>query len=133
MAALSQPHFAPNIDPEDMVVFDEAHFLRQTFGDRGLQLEIIALFIAQIEDSRKALAAPMTTTAWRFMTHTLKGASRPPWEPCASRHLPDSGKLWARLKTLARVTPSSNPSRRKALPSPLRQPLIVGEFCLRAG
>lgn len=75
MAALSQPHFAPNIDPEDMVVFDEAHFLRQTFGDRGLQLEIIALFIAQIEDSRKALAAPMTTTAWRFMTHTLKGAA----------------------------------------------------------
>jgi HPt (histidine-containing phosphotransfer) domain-containing protein len=73
--AVSQLQFAPLPEPTSGEVFDEAHFIRQTFGDRGLQVEIIQLFIAQVEDSRKALAAPMTTTAWRFMTHTLKGAA----------------------------------------------------------
>lgn len=75
MPAVSPLQFSPQPEPSNTAVFDEAHFVRQTFGDRGLQVEIIQLFIAQVEDSRKALAAPMTTTAWRFMTHTLKGAA----------------------------------------------------------
>ncbi len=75
MPAVFQQQFAPQPEPVSRQVFDEDHFVRQTFGDHGLQVEIIQLFIAQVEDSRKALAAPMTTTAWRFMTHTLKGAA----------------------------------------------------------
>lgn len=75
MPAVSPQLYAPQPEPVKGLVFDEDHFVRQTFGDRGLQQEIIALFIAQVADSRKALAAPMTAMAWRFMTHTLKGAA----------------------------------------------------------
>lgn len=62
-------------DPPRAATFDEIHFERQTFGDPGLQEEIIQLFLAQLEEARKAFAAPMTSTAWRFLTHTLKGAA----------------------------------------------------------
>lgn len=55
--------------------FDRAHFDRQTFGDRNLQREIIGLFLAQVADSRNTLIEPMTTSAWRYLTHTLKGAA----------------------------------------------------------
>ncbi len=75
MSAVNQRTVALQPEPVSSLVFDEDHFARQTFGDRGLQQEIIQLFIAQVEDARKALGAPMTTTAWRFMTHTLKGAA----------------------------------------------------------
>ncbi|NMD08820.1 MAG: Hpt domain-containing protein [Phyllobacteriaceae bacterium] len=75
MSAVSQQHFVSHPEPVTSLVFDEDHFARQTFGDFGLQQEIIALFLAQVDDARKALAAPMTTTAWRFMTHTLKGSA----------------------------------------------------------
>jgi HPt (histidine-containing phosphotransfer) domain-containing protein len=59
----------------DSPVFDLAHFERQTFGDANLQREIIQLFLAQLNDAQKSLAVPMTSTSWRFLTHTLKGAS----------------------------------------------------------
>jgi HPt (histidine-containing phosphotransfer) domain-containing protein len=60
---------------ESCASFDRDHFERQTFGDQGLQKEIIALFLAQIADSRVNLASPMTNSSWRFLTHTLKGAA----------------------------------------------------------
>ncbi|MBL8790191.1 MAG: Hpt domain-containing protein [Rhizobiales bacterium] len=66
---------APEAEAVPAAVFDEAHFVRQTFGDPDLQQEIIHLFLAQINDARLAFSAPMTTTAWRFLTHTLKGAA----------------------------------------------------------
>jgi HPt (histidine-containing phosphotransfer) domain-containing protein len=59
----------------DGLVFDTEHFSRQTFGDAGLQAEILQLFLVQIADNRKVLASPMTSTSWRFLTHTLKGAA----------------------------------------------------------
>jgi HPt (histidine-containing phosphotransfer) domain-containing protein len=62
-------------EPVRGATFDELHFARQTFGDPDLQQEIIQLFLAQVEDARRAFATPMTTTAWRFLTHTLKGAA----------------------------------------------------------
>jgi HPt (histidine-containing phosphotransfer) domain-containing protein len=55
--------------------FDREHFERQTFGDRSLQREIIGLFLAQVANSRNTLIEPMTTSAWRYLTHTLKGAA----------------------------------------------------------
>lgn len=59
----------------DADIFDIEHFERQTFGDANLQREIMQLFMAQVEDTLKALATPMTSTSWRFLTHTLKGAA----------------------------------------------------------
>lgn len=72
--ALRQPRPSPG-QPASSAAFDHAHFARQTFGDADLQREIIHLFLAQIEDARKAFGTPMTTTSWRFLTHTLKGAA----------------------------------------------------------
>ncbi len=59
----------------DPLIFDREHFERQTFGDVGLQREIIQLFLAQAEDARKTLAFAMSDTSWRFLTHTLRGAA----------------------------------------------------------
>lgn len=65
----------PQAAPVPGAVFDEVHFVRQTFGDPDLQNEIVGLFLAQVNEARQAFARPMTTTAWRFLTHTLKGAA----------------------------------------------------------
>jgi HPt (histidine-containing phosphotransfer) domain-containing protein len=73
-AALRHPALPLN-PPASGTTFDHAHFHRQTFGDADLQREIIQLFLAQIEDARKTIRTPMTTTSWRFLTHTLRGAA----------------------------------------------------------
>lgn len=75
---MSAVHYQPAaVRPQisGSAVFDDIHFARQTFGDPELQQEIIQLFLAQVNDARLAFASPMTTTAWRFLTHTLKGAA----------------------------------------------------------
>lgn len=73
-SALRHP-VLPQVLPASGTTFDHGHFDRQTFGDAELQREIIQLFLAQVEDARKAIRTPMTTTSWRFLTHTLKGAA----------------------------------------------------------
>jgi HPt (histidine-containing phosphotransfer) domain-containing protein len=65
----------PQAEPAPGAVFDEMHFVRQTFGDPALQKEIAGLFLAQVNDAKQAFATPMTNAAWRFLTHTLKGAA----------------------------------------------------------
>jgi HPt (histidine-containing phosphotransfer) domain-containing protein len=75
VAASLRQSFTPQPSLVDPEIFDIAHFERQTFGDALLQREIIVLLMAQVEDARKAFAAPMTSTSWRFLTHTLKGAA----------------------------------------------------------
>ena len=59
----------------DFRVFDTVHFGRQTFGDESLQQEILHLFLTQLDDTRRALAKPGSSSGWRFMTHTLRGAA----------------------------------------------------------
>lgn len=75
MSAARQERIAAETEPLPAAVFDEVHFVRQTFGDPDLQQEIIELFFAQINDAKRTFTSPMTTTAWRFLTHTLKGAA----------------------------------------------------------
>ena len=75
MSASNQKSFGVQLPRVDAQIFDIEHFERQTFGDANLQREILQLFMAQIEDTRKALTTPMTATSWRFLTHTLKGAA----------------------------------------------------------
>ena len=75
MSAASPERIVREADPAPAAVFDQVHFVRQTFGDPALQQEIVELFMAQVNDARRAFATPMTTTAWRFLTHTLKGAA----------------------------------------------------------
>jgi HPt (histidine-containing phosphotransfer) domain-containing protein len=65
----------PQAEPVPGAVFDETHFVHQTFGDPDLQKEILGLFIAQVNEAKQAFCRPMTTNAWRFLTHTLKGAA----------------------------------------------------------
>ncbi|MBK8769428.1 MAG: Hpt domain-containing protein [Rhizobiales bacterium] len=75
MSAVNYEFSASQPELVQRVTFDEGHFARQTFGDADLQREIIQLFLGQVKDARNALSRPMTTTAWRFLTHTLKGAA----------------------------------------------------------
>jgi HPt (histidine-containing phosphotransfer) domain-containing protein len=62
-------------DAAAVPVFDIGHFERQTFGDAGLQQEILVLFKVQLDETGLTLATPMTATDWRFLAHTLKGAA----------------------------------------------------------
>ncbi len=59
----------------DVAVFDTVHFGRQTFGEIALQQEILQLFLTQLDDTRRALAKPGSSSGWRFLTHTLRGAA----------------------------------------------------------
>ncbi|MCA0433073.1 MAG: Hpt domain-containing protein [Proteobacteria bacterium] len=59
----------------DAAIFDVSHFVRQTYGERGLQQEILQLFLTQIGDLRRALEARQFLVSWVYLTHTLKGAS----------------------------------------------------------
>lgn len=54
-------------------VFDRAHFDMMTAGDRGLQLEVLGLFRAQVEGWSAAFAAG---AEWRDTVHTMKGSAR---------------------------------------------------------
>lgn len=76
-AGLSESHFQSLTEPLSgaLLVFDRVHFGHQTFGDDGLQRELIGLFLAQAEEAVHTMAAPVSATAWRFLTHTLKGAA----------------------------------------------------------
>ena len=75
MSAVNRMLAEPQPERVERPTFDEGHFSRQTFGDPDLQREIVQLFLAQVNDARHAFSRPMTTTAWRFLTHTLKGAA----------------------------------------------------------
>jgi HPt (histidine-containing phosphotransfer) domain-containing protein len=61
--------------PAQLACFDREHFNNQTFGDPGLQREIIGLFLKQLDDAAASLSEPMTVAAWRYLAHTLKGAA----------------------------------------------------------
>jgi HPt (histidine-containing phosphotransfer) domain-containing protein len=53
-------------------VFDRAHFDRMTGGDKTLQAEVKALFLAQLD----GLTAKLGEDDWRVAAHTLKGSAR---------------------------------------------------------
>ena len=55
---------------------DFQHLRRYTLGDRGLELEILGLFVEQLPITIGALEDATTDKAWGMAAHTLKGSAR---------------------------------------------------------
>lgn len=64
-----------NTSPIDCGVLDVDFLNRNTFGDKTLRNEIIGLFLSQLDGVHRTLASPINSSAWQFLTHTLKGAA----------------------------------------------------------
>lgn len=60
---------------EDVVPLDVAFLVHSTFGDDALKGEIVALYRKQLAQAREMIASAATASDWRFVMHTLKGAS----------------------------------------------------------
>jgi hypothetical protein len=60
---------------EDVVPLDAAFLVHSTFGDDTLKGEILALYQKQLAQARELIATAATASDWRFVMHTLKGAS----------------------------------------------------------
>jgi hypothetical protein len=73
-------HSSPKSGPafratEEVVPFDAVHLAHSTFGDDSLKAEILSLYQKQLSHAREQIAAAVTATDWRFVMHTLRGAS----------------------------------------------------------
>jgi HPt (histidine-containing phosphotransfer) domain-containing protein len=55
---------------------DLAHLRRYTLGDRGLELEILGLFVDQLPITIGALRDAPSEKEWGMAAHTLKGSAR---------------------------------------------------------
>jgi hypothetical protein len=55
---------------------DLAHLRRYTLGDRGLELEILGLFVGQLPIIIGALKDAPSEKEWGMAAHTLKGSAR---------------------------------------------------------
>ena len=55
---------------------DLAHLRRYTLGDRGLELEILGLFVDQLPITIGALKNAPSEKDWGIAAHTLKGSAR---------------------------------------------------------
>lgn len=64
-----------NVSGEVASALDLQHLNTNTFGDLLLRAEILALFSAQIEQTRSHMLTAVSVQDWRFLTHTLKGAA----------------------------------------------------------
>ncbi|MFA6139161.1 MAG: Hpt domain-containing protein [Hyphomicrobium sp.] len=62
--------------PETGEPVDLAHLSRYTLGDRGLELEILGLFVDQLPITIAALREAETEKDWGMAAHTLKGSAR---------------------------------------------------------
>ena len=60
----------------DPPIIDHDHLARYTLGDRGLEREVLSLFIGQIPHTLDALDAAPDDEARVRAAHTLKGAAR---------------------------------------------------------
>ncbi len=75
---------APSFDPDgrncceefqDLPV-DFDHLRRYTLGDKGLEAEVLELFLAQLPETIASLRTASTERDWKMAAHTLKGSSR---------------------------------------------------------
>jgi len=55
---------------------DIEHLRRYTLGDRGLELEILGLFVEQLPITIGALKNAPSDKEWGLAAHTLKGSAR---------------------------------------------------------
>lgn len=60
---------------DEVVPFDAAYLTHSTFGDDTLKAEILSLYQKQLTHAREQIATAVTATDWRFVMHTLRGAS----------------------------------------------------------
>lgn len=67
---------APAADMGDPHPVDLEHLRRYTLGDRGLELEILSLFVEQLPITIGALKSATTDQEWGMAAHTLKGSAR---------------------------------------------------------
>lgn len=58
------------------VIFDASHFAHMTGGDRALQLEVVGMFRAQVQDWAGVLTPETEPQACRAAVHTVKGSAR---------------------------------------------------------
>lgn len=58
------------------VPLDHEHLSRYTLSDRGLELEILKLFLAQIPLTIESLKFASMDQDWVIAAHTLKGSAR---------------------------------------------------------
>jgi hypothetical protein len=76
MVENSNPKSGPSYRvTEDIVPFDAAALRHSTFGDDTLKAEILSLYQKQLTQAREQIATAVTATDWRFVMHTLRGAS----------------------------------------------------------
>jgi HPt (histidine-containing phosphotransfer) domain-containing protein len=61
---------------EDAPAIDLLHLSRYTLGNRALEAEVLALFVAQLPDTLLALRRARGESDWRIAAHTLKGSAR---------------------------------------------------------
>ncbi len=62
-------------EPEaEFPVFDRAHLAHYTMNIVELETEVIGLFLVQLPETLKSIAAATTQAEWKLATHTLKGA-----------------------------------------------------------
>lgn len=66
---------SPEADLEASVL-DHAHLSRYTLDDRGLETEILRLFLAQIPLTIESLKFASMDKDWVIAAHTLKGSAR---------------------------------------------------------
>ena len=67
---------APAADMDAPQPIDLEHLRRYTLGDRGLELEILGLFVDQLPITIGALKSATTDKEWGMAAHTLKGSAR---------------------------------------------------------
>lgn len=82
MPQLSQQNSVQfNADPEPSTPsrttpLDHEHLARYTLSDRGLEIEILRLFLAQIPLTIESLKFASMDKDWVVAAHTLKGSAR---------------------------------------------------------
>jgi HPt (histidine-containing phosphotransfer) domain-containing protein len=58
----------------ESAVFDRAHLAHYTMNIAELEAEVIGLFLQQLPETLKALAAARSPAEWKLASHALKGA-----------------------------------------------------------
>lgn len=63
-------------DPSCPAPLDHAHLSRYTLSDKGLEIEVLRLFLAQIPLTIESLKFASMDQDWVVAAHTLKGSAR---------------------------------------------------------
>lgn len=75
-SALASSVVPPTLSSPEQRILDLVHLARQTFGDRELERELLALFEQQCRRLLPVLAGTGPATERSDAAHTLKGAAR---------------------------------------------------------